>query len=105
MADPTLKSVHVAIKYSASDGYRSEVGIVAGPRNPKCLDPLIGLQHAHRETARILALFGRPDLAEAATKEAVQAVAEFRANQAKHQRDIAEFRASQQSTSADEPPA
>lgn len=85
MAGPTLKSVNVDIKYSSTDGHRSEVGFTAGPRNPRCPDPLIGLQEAHRETARLLALFGRPDLAQAATEDAVRAVAEWRAQETRNE--------------------
>lgn len=80
MADPKLKSVNVVIKYSSDDGFSCTAGYGGGPRNPHCKVPLEGLREAHRETARLLALFGHPEIAEAATADAVKAVADWRAS-------------------------
>ena len=82
MADPKLKSASVTIKYSSDDGYRMEEGYSGGPRNPRCPDPVAALRDAHRETARLLALFGFQDMAIEATAEAVNAVSEWRAQSA-----------------------
>lgn len=85
MADPKLKSIRVVIAYTADDGYSSEVTFGAGHRNPMCRDPFEGLASAQHELARTLALFGRPDLAEQSTAQAVKAVAEFQAQRAQAQ--------------------
>lgn len=82
MADPKLKSVSVTIKYSSDDGYGMEAGFSGGPRNPRNPDPVAALREAHRETARLLALFGFQDMAIEATAEAVNAVSEWRAQSA-----------------------
>lgn len=79
MADPKLKRTRVTVAYSADDGVSVESRFVGGPRNPACTDPLEGLRDAHRETARLMALFGRPDLAMAATADSIQSVADWRA--------------------------
>lgn len=75
MANPKLKRTRVTVAYSSDNGYSMESRFVGGPHNPQCQDPIQGLRDAHRETARLLALFGRPDLAIEATEDAIQAVA------------------------------
>lgn len=85
MADPKLKRIRVVIAYTSDDGYSSEVHFGAGNRNPMCRDPFEGLASAQRELARTLALFGRPELAEQATAEAIKAVADFREQRAQAQ--------------------
>ena len=85
MTDPKLKRIRVVIAYTSDDGYSSEVTFGAGHRNPQCHDPFDGLASAQRELARTLALFGRPDLAEQATAEAIKAVADDKAQRAQAQ--------------------
>lgn len=85
MADPKLKSARVVIAYRSDDGYSSDATFTGGPKNPRCPDPIQGLAEAHYELTRILALFGRPDLAEQSTAEAVKAVADWREQRAQAQ--------------------
>lgn len=74
MSDPTIKRCRVVIEYRSSDGYVSETGFKSTPS----VDPIATLADAHRETARLLALFGAPEKAKEMTLDAVQAVAEWR---------------------------
>lgn len=78
MADPILKSTSVKISYSASDGYRSEVGFGSN-RAPTPHDALIG---SIEEMARVLALFGFEAEARTAVESAFQRVAEWRSARA-----------------------
>ena len=84
MNDPTLKRTTVHIRYTASDGYRSEFSadVAPGSKNLKTGEPvppqmalLIGL----RELARLTALFGFQDDALREFNEARSAVSEWRA--------------------------
>jgi hypothetical protein len=75
MADPTLKSTSVQIKYSSSDGYRSEVGFGSN-RAPTPQAALIG---SIEELARVLALFGFEAEAKSAVDGAFRRVAAWRA--------------------------
>lgn len=77
--EPKLKRARVTVAYTSDDGYSMESRFFGGPRNPSCTAPLECLRDAHRETARLLALFGRPDLATESTAEAVEAIAQWRA--------------------------
>ena len=63
MADPTLKRSSVSIRYSASDGYRYEVGYSNTPRMGVKPPPERPLLDALEELARLTALFGFEDKA------------------------------------------
>lgn len=76
MADPTLKSTSVQIKYTASDGYRSEVGFGSN----RSATPQAALIGSIEELARVLALFGFEAEARAAVDASFARVAEWRAN-------------------------
>lgn len=74
MADPTLKSASTKLVYTASDGYRCEMGNsskLAG-------SPQAALLGAFDELARVLALFGFESEARAAAESAFQRVADWR---------------------------
>lgn len=74
VADPTLKSASTKLIYTASDGYRCEMG-----NNSKhAASPQAALIGAIDELARVLALFGFEAEARAATESAFQRVAEWR---------------------------
>lgn len=78
MTDPKLTAVKASICYKADDGHRSEETL--GSMREGADDPFAVLASTVREASRLLALFGRPELAEQSTKEAVEAVAVWRAS-------------------------
>lgn len=70
MSDPKLKSCSVRITYSATDGYRSEVGFGSN----RASSPHAALLDAIDELARVLALFGFADEACTAVAQACNRV-------------------------------
>jgi hypothetical protein len=70
MTAPTIKSASVRIAYSSSDGYRAETGFGSN-RAPT---PQAAMLDAIDELARILALFGFGDDAQAAVSDACSRV-------------------------------
>jgi hypothetical protein len=77
--DPKLKRTSVTIKYTASDGYRSEVNYSNTGRMGTQPPPELPLIEALEELARLTALFGFEDRALEAFNGARQRVAEWRA--------------------------
>lgn len=75
--DPTLKDAAVMIRYSASDGYKSEAGFMGG--NKRSAAPEEALLGALEELARLTALFGLQSQAEKRVAESFQRVADWRA--------------------------
>lgn len=71
--DPKLTSAKVVVSYHADDGYRSEMTL--GDLRPGKSDPKQVLLGAHRETARLLSLFGFEAEARQIANEAHAAVA------------------------------
>lgn len=87
MADPKLKRTSVQIRYTSSDGYRSEFGAKAGEgsKNLKTgedVPPQHALIEALGELARLAALFGFEAEAREAAEGAFARVAEWRAQRA-----------------------
>lgn len=74
MADPTLKRTSVQINYTASDGYRAEVGYSSA----KASTPEAVFIEAMDELSRLCHLFGFGDRARAAFDDAAARVAEYR---------------------------
>ena len=77
MADPKITAAKCSIFYKADDGYRSEQTI--GSLREGADDPFAVLADTVREASRLLALFGKPEVAEQQCREAVEAVAAWRA--------------------------
>lgn len=74
MTDPTLKSASTKLVYTASDGYRCELG----HSSKQAGSPQAALIGSIDELARILALFGFEAEAREATESAFRRVAEWR---------------------------
>lgn len=77
MTDPKITAAKCSISYKADDGYRSEETL--GSMREGADDPFAVLAGTVREASRLLALFGKPELAEQNTREALEAVANWRA--------------------------
>lgn len=85
MADPTLKRTSVVLKYTASDGYRSEFEAKGGTGTKHLVTceevpPEKALLAGLAELSRILTLFGMEVEAQKVFGEARQAVHEWRAH-------------------------
>jgi hypothetical protein len=74
MPDPTLKRTSVQINYTASDGYRSEVGY----SNARGCTPESVFIEAVDELSRLCHLFGFGDRARAAFDESARRVNKWR---------------------------
>lgn len=82
-ADPTIAAAKTSVSYIGSDGYRMEVtwGTLRLGGN-SAAEGKTALLEAHRETTRLLALFGFADEAKAAAEEIHEAMAKFHASRA-----------------------
>mgnify|MGYP003603032279 CR=1 FL=1 len=80
MGDPTMKRCRVIIEYRASDGHSVAVEFKSTPST----DSLTTLAEAHRETARLLSLFGAPDRAQDMTADALHSVGKWRVGRARN---------------------
>lgn len=75
MSDPKLKSASVRMIYTSTDGYRAETGF----SSRQAATPQEALLGAIDELARVLALFGFADEAQAAVTDACERVKAHRA--------------------------
>lgn len=75
--DPKLTAVKASVAYRSEDGYAMDVtwGTLQSGSQDDAKDTLLA---AHRETARLLSLFGYAEEAKTAAAEAHKAVADFR---------------------------
>lgn len=76
MADPTIKTSSVRIKYASTDGYSMDADYTN--RGPKKAEPHKMLLEGFAELARILALFGFEQQAAEASAKSFAAVQEWR---------------------------
>lgn len=78
MSDPKLKCTSVVIKYTADDGYKSELMCKGGDGTTALVPPEKALLAGLEELARLTALFGFEDQALEVFTEARSRVAEWK---------------------------